>query len=423
MRHLRAETKGKHARAARAAVDGRMRARDPSRAEEDEVAALRAEALLSEACERTGLEDFGEPSWREGLDVLLDDLARAALSDLGRMVWRGRLLSHAVQRLRVLDVLARQPEIERQPVPAPVFLVGLPRTGTTALAHLLAQDPATRSLRVWESAQPVPPPETASEHGDPRIESAAKQLEAMRQLSPRLAAMHEDTPTGPTENHDLLGMSFRAFHFAGMSFVPRYVAWWLACDMTPAYRLMKRTLQLLQWRCPPTRWQLKSPPDSFCLEAILAVFPDARFVMTHRDPAAVLGSVCSLIHTMYEMTSTPPPAAAIGAAELASWAEAMRRLLAVRERVGEARFADVHFHELASAPLGAIAGAYARLGLPWTAAAEGAMRAHAAANPRGKHGEHLYRLEDWGLERKAVHEAFRSYTERCGVRLEDPRGG
>ena len=387
------------------------------------MASLRAEELLTEACERTGLGDFGDPIHRAGLDVLLDELARAPLSDLGRMVWRGRLLSHAVQRLRVLDVLAHHPEIERQPVPAPVFMVGLPRTGTTALSHLLAQDPATRSLRVWESAQPVPPPETASERTDPRIETAAKQLDAMRQLSPRLAAMHEDTPTGPTENHDLLGMSFRTFHFAGMSFVPRYVAWWLGCDMTPAYRLMKRTLQLLQWRCPPNRWQLKSPPDSFFLDAILAVFPDARFVVTHRDPAAVLGSVCSLIHTMYEMTGTPPPAAALGAAELASWAEAMRRLLAVRARIGEGRFADVHFHELNADPLGAIAGAYARLGLPWTAAAEAAIRAWAGANPRGKHGEHRYRLEDWGLDRPAVHETFRFYTERCGVRLEGPRVG
>jgi hypothetical protein len=269
----------------------------------------------------------------------------------------------------------------------------------------------------------VPPPETASERTDPRIAHAAEQLDAMRRFAPRLAAMHEDTPDGPTENHDLLGMSFRTFHFGGMSFVPRYLAWWLTCDMEPAYRLMKRTLQLLQWRCPPTRWQLKSPPDSFCLDAILAVFPDARFVMTHRDPAAVLGSVCSLLHTMYEMTGTPPPAAAIGAAELASWAEAMRRLLAVRGRIGEARFADVHFHELVADPLGAIARAYERLGLPWTEAAEQGIRAWAAAHPRGRHGEHRYRLEDWGLALSAVHESFRSYTERCGVRLEDAHGG
>jgi hypothetical protein len=385
--------------------------------------ALDAEELLAEARERTGLADFGDPVFREGLDVLLGELARAELSELGRMVWRGRILSHLVQRLRVLDWLARHPEIEQLPVPAPVFVVGLPRTGTTALSHLLAQDPDTRSLRVWESAQPVPPPESATEHADPRIETAAKQLEAMQQLAPRLAAMHEDTPTGPTENHDLLGMSFRTFHFEGMSWLPGYVAWWLGCDMEPAYRFHRRVLQLLQSRCPPNRWMLKSPPDSFCLDAVLAVYPDARFVMTHRDPAQVLGSVCSLIHTMYELTGKPPGPERIGASELASWSEAMRRLLAVRARIGEARFADVHFHELVADPVATIARAYARLDLPLTPEAERRIGAYARANPRGRHGEHRHRPEDWGLERGAVREAFRFYTERCGVRLEEAHGG
>jgi hypothetical protein len=382
-------------------------------------AELRAEGLLAEARERTGLADFGDPIYREGLDVLTQELAEAPLSELGGMVWRGRVLAHLTQRLQLVDFLVRHPEIERQAVPAPVFVVGLPRTGSTALSHLLSQDPATRSLRVWESAQPVPPPETATERSDPRIESAAKGLDAIRLISPRLAAMHEDTPTGPTENQDLLGMSFRTFHFEGMAWLPRYVAWWLACDMEPAYRFMRRALQLLQWRCPPTRWQLKSPPDSFFLDAVLAVFPDARFVMTHRDPAPVLGSVCSLIATVQEMTGKPPDAHALGRAELRAWSEAMRRLLAVRARVGEGRFADVHFDALNADPLGTIAIAYARLGLPWTGSVERAMAAHAAAHPRGRHGEHRYRLEDFGLEREGVHAAFRFYTERCGVRLED----
>jgi len=387
------------------------------------VAALGAEELLAEARDRTGLADFGDPGFRDGFDVLTEDLARAELSELGRLVWRGRLLGHLVQRLRVLDWLARHPELEDLPVPAPIFVVGLPRTGTTALSHLLARDPATRSLRVWESAQPVPPPVSESEHTDPRIETAAKQLEAMQRLAPRLAAMHEDTPTGPTENHDLLGMSFRTFHFAGMSWLPQYVAWWLRCDMVPAYRLHRCVLQLLQSRCPPTRWMLKSPPDSFCLDAVLAVYPDARFVMTHRDPAAVLGSVCSLVHTMYELTGRPPGPERIGASELASWREAMRRLLAVRARIGDARFADVHFDALAADPLGAAARTYERLGLPFSAEAERRMAEYAQANPRGKHGRHAYRLEDWGLERGAVREVFRSYTERCGVALEDADGG
>jgi hypothetical protein len=390
-----------------------------ARSREKRVGSFRVEELLAGARERTGLAELGDPSWREGLEVLVEDLARTELSDLGRMVWRGRLVSHLVQRLRVVDCLARHPEIERQALPAPVFIVGLPRTGTTALSHLLATDPDTRSLRVWESAQPVPPPEAATQHDDPRIAAAAQQLAAMQQLAPRLAAMHEDTPTGPTENHDLLGMSFRTFHFDGMAYVPRYVAWWLACDMTPAYALMKRTLQLLQWRCPPARWLLKSPPDSFALGAVLAVFPDARFLVTHRDPAAVLGSVCSLISTMYELTGKPPSPEAIGASELASWAEAMQRLLAVRARVGETRFADVHFDELVADPIATAAGAYARLGLPFTAAAERAMRAHAAANPRGRHGAHHYRLADFGLDAAGVRAAFRPYVERCGVRIEE----
>ena len=141
---------------------------------------------------------------------------------------------------------------------------------------------------------------------------------------------------------------------------------------------------------------------------MLAVFPDARFVMTHRDPAAVLGSVCSLIATMHELTGQPPDPAALGRAELAPGPEAMRRLLAVRARVGESRFADVHFHELVADPVGAIARAYEQLGLPFTAEAERRIAAHAAANPRGRHGEHRYRLEDWGLDRAGVHAAFRS---------------
>jgi hypothetical protein len=380
--------------------------------------ALTAEDLLAQARERTGLDDFGDPIFREGLDVLCDALANAPLSDLGRMVWRGRLHGHLVSRLRIVDWLARHPAALASEVPTPIFVVGLPRTGTTALSHLLAQDPDTRSLRVWESAQPVPPPETASEHDDPRINEAEQGLAAMHQFSPQLAAMHEDTATGPTENHDLLGMSFRTLHFEGMAWIPRYVEWWLACDMLPAYRFMKSALQLLQSRCGPTRWHLKSPPDSLFLDAVLAVFPDARFVMTHRDPASVLGSVCSLIHTFHGLTGAPSDPSMLGRAEHDVWVEAMRRLLAVRARVGEARFADVHFHELNADPVQTIARAYDHLEVPFTRDAEHRIAAYAAAHPRGRLGEHRYRLEDWGLDRAGVHAAFAFYTDRCGVKRE-----
>ena len=167
------------------------------------------------------------------------------------MVWRGRLLSHLVQRLRVLDALARHPEIERA-ARAGARLHGRP----AAHRHHRALAPARAGSRHALAARlGVRAAGAAARDGDASTTTrasrpAAKQLEAMHQLSPRLAAMHEDTPTGPTENHDLLGMSFRTFHFEGMAFVPRYVAWWLACDMVPAYRLMKRTLQLLAVALP-----------------------------------------------------------------------------------------------------------------------------------------------------------------------------
>ncbi len=380
---------------------------------------LTAAELIDSARARTGFDDFGSPIFVGGLEILVEALAATArLSELGRMVWRDRLLGYLIQRLRIEDWYRRQPEIDGQEVPAPIFVIGLPRTGTTALSNLLAQDPATRSLRVWESGEPTPPPEAATQDSDPRIATATRALEMMQAVAPDLARMHEDTPTGPTENHDLLGFSFRTYHFDGMAWVPRYTRWWLGCDMVPAYVYHRRVLKLLQWRCPPTRWHLKSPPDVFALDVVVAAYPDARFIMTHRDPAPVLASVCSLISTVHALTGEQPDARRLGVAQLEAWIEGMRRGLAVRARLGEARFADVHFHDLVADPIATVRAAYEHVALPFTEAAERRMRAWGLANPRGKHGDHRYNLEAYGLGREAVREAFRFYTERCGVRLE-----
>jgi hypothetical protein len=375
--------------------------------------------LVDSARRRTGLDDFGEPAFGEGLALLCEALAaEARLNDLGRVIWKQRLLGYLVQRLRIEDWYRRHPEIDAQDIVAPIFVVGLPRTGTTALSNLLAQDPETRSLRVWESNEPTPPPEAARQHDDPRIAMATQALEMMRAVAPKLASMHEDAPTGPTENQDLLGLSFRTYHFEGMAAVPSYTRWWFHCDMAPAYRYHRRVLKLLQWRCPPTRWHLKSPPDAFALDAVVAAYPDARFVMTHRDPARVLPSVCSLISTVHELTGEPPDPVRLGATQVEAWTEGMRRALDFRRRAGERRFTDVHFADLTADPLGTLRRAYAALGLPLTEPAEGRMRTWIAANPRAKHGEHHYTLEEFGLAADSVRAAFRFYTERCGVALE-----
>lgn len=374
--------------------------------------------LLETARAATGLDDFGDPSYRDGLDVLADALQHARLSAIGTAALQGQLLGYLCERLRIEDWHARHPDIAAQTVAAPVFVTGLPRTGTTALSNLLAADPAARSLRFWESQRPTPPPEAESYRSDPRIAEADAMLAGMKQAAPDLARMHDDTGSSPTENQDLLGQHFRTHHFEGQADVPAYVRWWLGCDMVPAYRHHRRVLQLLQWRCPPTRWNLKSPPDVCHLDAFVAVHPDARIVWTHRDPAQVLPSVCKLIQTIRRLFADDVDPHALGRQQLALWSEAMRRGLAFRRRTGEARFADVFMHDLVADPIDAVAGVYARFGLPFDGAAATAMRTWIGDNPQHKHGTVATSLEEFGLTLGAVRDAFAEYTRHFDLRLE-----
>jgi hypothetical protein len=254
---------------------------------------------MAGAVEDCGLDDFGSDDFRIGLERLADALeTEAAMSELGAQIMVARLSMLLTSRLQVVDAHKKHPDMGLGHVgapTAPLFIIGLPRTGTTALSNLLAADPQIRSLRLWESSAPVPPPESETEHDDARIEQAAAGLEAMYSAFPKMRALYFQTPTGPTECQDLLGMAFRTAHFDGMARVPSYLDWVLTCDMTPAYEMHRRTLQLLQWHCPPHLWHLKTPVHMLSLDALDAVYPDARFLWTHRDPAAVLGSVCSMV--------------------------------------------------------------------------------------------------------------------------------
>ncbi len=381
---------------------------------------LHVAQLLDASRSQTGLEDFGSPSFREALEVLVDALERdARLSPAGQQTALAHLTQLLATRLEIEECYRRHPEIEAQSIAAPVFILGLPRTGTTALTYLMAQDPDTRCLRFWESQAPTPPPETATQDSDPRIAAAQAVLDTMHGAFPELVSMYFATATSPTECQDLLGREFRTHHFAGMYQVPTYARWQMECDMEPAYRYHRRTLKLLQWRCPPTRWLLKTPVHMLSLEALIRVYPDARFIMTHRDPAAVLGSVCSLIALMYRMTSDQADLAALGALQLEVWTEALQRLGDFRRRYGETRFADLYFRELEETPIDAVTRAYAHLGLPFTDAARVRMQRWAADNPRDKHGEHAYRLEDYGLDRQAVGAQLAAYRQRFDVPSED----
>jgi len=372
--------------------------------------------LIEAARATSGLDDFGDPFWREGYDRLVASLrGEAKLNAIGLQAFTLRLRGYLEQRLHVVDWRKRHPEIGAEPVVAPLIITGLPRTGTTALSNLLAQDPATRSLRVWESGTPTPPPERATYESDPRIAAAQRGIDLMGQIVPELKTMHDDTATSTAEAIDLLGMSFRTHHFGGMARVPSYDRWLLDCDMRGAYAFHRETLQLLQWRCPPLRWHLKNPPDVFCLEAVCDAYPDAIFVWTHRDPAAVLPSVCSLIATVRGMTSDTVDCIALGAEMLEAWQLGIARALAFRAAHPDVRFVDVYMRDLVADPLATAAALYQRVGWHFDAAAEAALAAWIGANPPARHGEHRPDPSRYGLEAAEVRSRFASYIERFDV--------
>jgi hypothetical protein len=374
---------------------------------------LAADALVEEARQATGLEDFGEGPWRDGLERLVDALAREAdLTPLGETVLAYRIRTLLGNRLRVERCYRDHPEIARTPIEGPLVVIGLPRTGTTALSNLLAADPATRPLRLYESQDPVPPPEAGDE--DPRIARTQAGLEAMCRGYPAMRYLYPQTATGPTECQDLLGMSFRAIHFDGMARVPSYAAWVRDLDMRPAYRYHSRVLRLLGFHAGPYRWHLKTPVHMLALDAFLETYPGALFFWTHRDPTEAIASVASLIAYLRRMTSERSDPEELGAQQLALWEEATRRALAVRDRIGEERFADVSFGELAADGVATVRAAYERLGLPFTPEAEAGMRRWLEANRRGAHGVHRYDPAAFGLTREAVRRCFDFYLERFG---------
>ncbi len=377
---------------------------------------LDADDLEAAAREQTGLTDFGDDYYREGLERLVASMnAEADLTETGELMQNMRLAAHLTARLEVEDTYRRHPEIEEQQVEGPVFVIGLPRTGTTALSQLVAADPQFRSLRLWESGSPVPPPEAATQHTDPRIAATEAGLAMMNEAFPLMQTMYHSEATTATECQDLMGMSFRTMHFDGSARVPSYLEWVVDSDMQGTYEYHQRALRLLQWHCPPRLWHLKTPVHMFALDALLDVYPDARFLWSHRDPAKVLGSVCSLIHYTRSWSSDRDDAAELGPEMTARWSDAVRRAMDFRARVGDERFADLAFASLQSDPIGSLAASYERIGLEFSDESRGAVAQWAEHHEPGSHGSHRYELTDFGIDADQVRKQFAAYIAAFGA--------
>ncbi len=376
--------------------------------------------LLGTAQRKTGLEDFGDGFSEEGLARLLAGYqSEARLHAIGRIAAHTDTVALLANRLRLVADRRRHPEIADQELRAPVFIVGLPRTGTTLLHRLLAQDPGHRVPRTWEILYPSPPPQRARAGTDPRIGRAERGIRQLDRLAPEFQRIHAVGARLPEECIAILAHSFASDRFVAMHRLPSYQAWLDRQDLRFAYGDHRRFLQHLQWRHPGRRWLLKAPAHLLALADLLDVYPDALIVQTHRDPARVLASLASLIATLRGAFSDAVDPFEIGREVAVRWAEAFRRGIATRRVSPGDRFVDVHYHELLRDPMAIVRRLYERMEERLSAEAEHAMRCFLAENPQDRFGRHRYRLASFGLDPAIERRRFEDYRAQFQVPEED----
>jgi Sulfotransferase family len=372
------------------------------------------DTLLAEASEQTRLDAFGPGDFRDGLDVLLESLARDA--DLDPSTDAGvvdDLRRRLVNRLEVEAWYADHPEIEDLPVLGPIDINGLPRTGTTALANMLSLDPQFRSLRQWEQARPCPPPTLEGEATDERRLQLARENDA---LPAELKAMHLYEVDASVEDTWLLGMAYHGQQYT----VPvyGYHAWWRTADARPAYEYHRRVVKLLASRRPPHLWLFKAPHHNFHLEAILDAYPDAQFVMTHRDPARAVPSWASLVSSIFPESATTLDLHRLGHEVSNHLRVGVEQAMAARGRIDEDRFLDVHHRKFVTDPMGTVRSVYQFLGYDLTPEVERTIADWTVVNRSGAQGTHHYTAEQFGLSEAQLHDDFRSYIEYFDIDTE-----
>jgi hypothetical protein len=381
-----------------------------------------ADALIHQAHLATGLPVRGEASFRPGLERFLQARSGArTITTHGQANIDGFILQALVARLRMEDWIERHPDVLDKPVERPAFIVGQPRAGTTLLLNLLALDDQRRVYWNWETLQEIPPARAGHLHDDPRIAPKVAQVEAAIRsglLDPRL---HVEMGNDPSECTFLLGQDFKSNLWYSQTPVPDYFEWLYegGADMVAAYRYQRRALQVLQSGAPG-KWTLKLPSHAPFLDALLAVFPDARIVMTHRDPAKTIPSSCkSTLHFM-AMSNAGVDPAYIGRETLRVIETSVMRPAAIRKKHPLVPFYDFHYRNFSADPVAEIRRIYAFLGDELTASTQ--QRMNSALNEHVKRrqvvGPNICRLEDYGLDRAGIDQMFGAYMREYGVQRE-----
>jgi hypothetical protein len=377
--------------------------------------ALCAERLMRHAQRRTGLRQWGDESALTGLRQLTRALnEQARLTQAGRIAAYFNLLDQLSVRLRLIDYRTRRAEVAAQPISKPLFILGLPRTGTTILYELIAQDPAFRAPATWEVARPFPPPTEHSHSGDTRIDTVERMLRLMEKLAPGFRAIHAIGARLPQECVYILASSFISEQFTYMYNIPDYRAWVLAQDMTAPYRWHAQFLQHLQVDFARERWVLKTPAHLVSLPYLLAQYPDASIVWTHRRPLDAIASFSSLTQTLRSGFSSGVDPFETGEQEFRYFAKAMQQGVASRRALDRGQFKDVSFNAICADPMNVVAAIYRHFGWELGDEAETRMRAYLKRRPRHLYGKHLYSATAFGLDSTLESGLYGEYLSRYG---------
>lgn len=384
---------------------------------------LTVNSVLAAARVETRLSDFGPDDFRERLALWLDEVAadpnRTALSGV---ITHSTCVRLAANRLRVLDFLARHPEIHDEQITAPIIVVGLPRSGTTHLLNLMSADTRFRALPLWESQEPVPfADDVAGADGvDPRITRSQQRWDAMREKSPLVAAMHPMEPEHIHEELELESLDFSSYNFEWIAtMAPRWRDYYLSHDQRPHYEFLKTMLKLLQFQRGPKQWILKCPQHLEQLPTLMATFPDATVVMTHRDPVSVVQSAATMVGYGARSSFHKMDLDAI----VEYWTDRIGRLVDAGTRdlpsVPPGQRVDVYFDQFMADDVCTVEQIYQAAGIEMTDAARAQIAEHIARHPRGKNGRMVYDMRaDFGIEPAAMRERFADYFRAFPVTVE-----
>ncbi|MCU0311816.1 MAG: sulfotransferase [Acidimicrobiales bacterium] len=392
---------------------------------------LRRDDLLDDARAGLGLDRGagvgaldGDDAFLEPLDVVLDALeTEAALSPVGRWMTRRFLVRLLTVRFQLVAYVAADPGVRDEVITAPVVVTGPPRSGTTVLYELLALDPALRAPEGWELLRPVPPPRADAFPDPGRLALADSELRMMGSVVSGLDAIHVYAGRMPKECLSAMSLAFLSEEFTARYRVPSYVEHLFAADWRPAYEMHRLVLQVLQRRMPGTRWVLKSPVHLHALDALLAVYPDARVAVTHRDPMAVIGSVTSLVANLRWSFSDRVDLPELAAYHVDLYGRSLDRLVDARRSGVLPADRSVHgrYEDFATDPLATVVAVRAGLGLATGPDLAEAMADHLRARPQGAHGVHRYDLDGLDLDLDATRARFARYEEHFAVGSVHPR--